>query len=76
LTPRLAAFVLARRGGLKKGGVASIGILPGLPVSEEILTSHVRSIDTLACPISYTGAAVPFGILHEVRAKRAALIGL
>ena len=52
-------------------------VLPmGLPVSGEILTSHVRSIDTLAGPISYAGAAVPAEILHEVRMKLAALIGL
>src|SRR5689334_16117973 len=51
-------------------------VLPtGLPVSGEILTSHVRSIDTLARPISYAGAAVPAEILHEVRIKLAALIG-
>jgi mRNA interferase MazF len=76
LTPRLAAFVVTRLGGLKEGDVASIRILPGLRVSGEILTSNVRSIDTLACPISYPGAPVPFGTLYEVRAKRAALIGL
>jgi mRNA interferase MazF len=52
-------------------------ILPiGLPVSGEISTSHVRSIDTLARPISYAGAAVPAEILHEARMKLAALIGL
>jgi mRNA interferase MazF len=52
-------------------------VLPmGLPVSGEILTSHVRSIDTLARPISYAGAAVPAKILQEVRMKLAALIGL
>ena len=52
-------------------------VLPmGLPVSGEILTSHVRSIDTLARPISYAGAAVPAEILHEARMKLAALIGL
>jgi mRNA interferase MazF len=51
-------------------------VLPmGLPVSGEILTSHVRSIDTLARPICYTGAAVAAEILHEVRMKLAALIG-
>jgi mRNA interferase MazF len=51
-------------------------VLPmGLPVSGEILTSHVRSIDTLARPISYAGAAVPAEILHEVRMKLAALMG-
>jgi mRNA interferase MazF len=52
-------------------------VLPaGLPVSGEILTSHVRSIDTLARPVSYAGAAVPTEILLEVRMKLAALIGL
>ncbi len=51
-------------------------VLPmGLPVSGEILTSHVRSIDTLARPISYAGARVPAEILHEVRMKLVALIG-
>jgi mRNA interferase MazF len=52
-------------------------VLPaGLPVSGEILTSHVRSIDMLARPISYAGAAVPAPTLDEVRGKLAALIGL
>jgi len=45
----------------------SVVLPPGLPVSGEILTSHVRSIDTLARPISYAGAAVPAEILHDVR---------
>jgi mRNA interferase MazF len=49
---------------------------PGLPVSGEILTSHVRSIDTLARPIRHTGAAVPAAILGEVRAKLAVLLGI
>ena len=52
-------------------------VLPiGLPVSGEILTSHVRSIDTLARPIAFAGASVPVEVLHEVRMKLAALIGL
>ena len=52
-------------------------VLPlGLPVAGEILTSHVRSIDTLARSISYAGAAVSAEILNEVRMKLAALIGL
>src|ERR1700751_3463805 len=51
-------------------------VLPGgLTVSGEVLTSHVRSIDTLARPISCAGATVPAEILHEVRMKLAALIG-
>ena len=52
-------------------------VLPdGLPLSGEILTSHVRSIDTLARPVIPVGAAVPASILEDVRAKLAALIGL
>src|SRR5271168_1486195 len=45
---------------------------PGLPISGEILTSHVRNIDTLARPITYAGVAT----LAEVCGKLAALIGL
>jgi mRNA interferase MazF len=52
-------------------------LLPqGLPISGEILTSHVRSIDTIARGISYAGATVPHATLAEARAKLAALIGL
>ena len=52
-------------------------VLPaGLPVMGEILTSHVRSIDTLARPIATMGAMVPPAVLGEVRAKLVALIGL
>jgi mRNA interferase MazF len=53
----------------------SVVLPPGLPISGEILTSHVRSIDTLARPIGYAGK-VPAGILDDVRSKLAALIGL
>jgi mRNA interferase MazF len=55
---------------------SSVLLPPGLPVSGEILTSHVRSIDTLARPIRYAGAAVPAATLDEVRSKLAVLIGL
>ncbi len=52
-------------------------VLPsGLPISGEILTSHVRSIDTLARAIAPVGAAVPPATLAEIRGKLAALIGL
>jgi mRNA interferase MazF len=52
-------------------------VLPmGLPVSGEILTSHVCSIDTLARPISYAGARLPRNPVQEARMKLAALIGL
>jgi len=52
-------------------------VLPqGLPVGGEVLTSHIRSIDTLARPIAFAGAAVPPEVLAEVRAKAAVLIGI
>jgi mRNA interferase MazF len=54
----------------------SVVLPPGLPISGEILTSHVRSIDTLARPISYANARVPTATLEDVRSKLAALIGL
>jgi mRNA interferase MazF len=50
-------------------------ILPdGLPISGEILISHLRSIDALARPIRPVGAAIPAETAGEVRAKLAALI--
>jgi mRNA interferase MazF len=56
---------------------ASSVVLPdNMPVRGEILTSHVRSIDTLARPITCADAGVPAGILAETRAKLAALVGL
>ena len=54
----------------------SVVLPPELPISGEILTSHVRSIDTQARPISFAGAAVPAAILDEVRGKLAALLGI
>src|SRR5271165_1399240 len=45
-------------------------VLPtNLPVAGEILTSHIRSIDTMARPIRYAGAAVPLEIALLIRAK-------
>jgi mRNA interferase MazF len=50
-------------------------VLPaGLPIAGEILTSHVRSIDTYARPIRHTGSAVPPEIAQLVRAKLIAFI--
>jgi len=50
-------------------------VLPsGLPVTGEILTSHIRSIDTQARPIRYTGIAVPPETAQLVRAKLNAFI--
>jgi mRNA interferase MazF len=53
----------------------SVVLPPGLPVSGEILTSHMRSIDTGARPIAYAGASVLAETLEEVRAKLAVLLG-
>jgi len=52
-------------------------VLPdGLPISGEVLASHVRSIDTEARPLVPVGAMVPAPVLSELRAKLAALIGI
>ena len=52
-------------------------VLPdGISIRGEVLTSHIRSIDTEARPISFAGAKVPPATLAEARAKVAALIGL
>ncbi len=55
---------------------SSVLLPPGLPVTGEVLTSHVRSIDTLARPVRYAGAAVSQATLAEVRGKLAALCGM
>jgi mRNA interferase MazF len=50
-------------------------VLPeDLPVTGEILVSHVRSIDTQARPVFYAGASVPAPIAQLVRAKLNAFI--
>jgi mRNA interferase MazF len=40
-----------------------------LPITAEILTSHIRSIDTEARPVRYAGVAVSAEVAHLVRAK-------
>jgi mRNA interferase MazF len=47
----------------------SVVLPPGLPIGGEILTSHIRSIDTTARPIRYAGAEVPPEVAQLVRAK-------
>lgn len=47
----------------------SVVLPPSLPIAGEILTSHIRSIDTMARPIRYAGAAVPPEVAQLVRAK-------
>jgi mRNA interferase MazF len=53
----------------------SVVLPPGLPITGEILTSHRRSIDTLARSIADAGL-VPPAVLEGVRGKLAALIGI
>jgi mRNA interferase MazF len=50
-------------------------VLPaGLPIAGEIMTSHIRSIDTEARPVRYAGAAVAADIAQLVRARLNAFI--
>ncbi len=52
-------------------------VLPGgLPLAGEILLSHIRSIDTLARPVRYVGAAVPAATAALVRGRLGALISI
>ncbi|WP_419730649.1 type II toxin-antitoxin system PemK/MazF family toxin [Lichenicola sp.] len=52
-------------------------VLPdGLAIAGEILTSHVRSIDTLARPFELAGISITPALLAEVRGKLAALTGI
>ena len=53
---------------------SSVVLPPGLPVSGEILVSHVRSIDLLARPVRYAGSAVPPETARQVRAKLDSLV--
>ncbi len=46
------------------------------PISGEILTSHVRSIDTIARPVRFAGWTVPASVLTDVRTKLAVLCGI
>ena len=55
---------------------SSVLLPDGLPIHGEILTSHIRSIDTKARPFRFAGAAVPPDCLAEVRAKLAGLCGI
>ena len=45
-------------------------VLPrGLPITGEVLTSHIRSIDTQVRPVRYAGVAVSADVAQLVRAK-------
>lgn len=62
--------------GTTRGFGSSVLLPADMPVGGEILTSHVRGIDTLARPIRYAGGAVPAAVLAEVRSKLALLGGM
>ena len=55
---------------------SSVVLPPGLPVRGEILISHVRSVDTLARPVSYAGAAIPSGTADLVRLRLGEIISI
>jgi mRNA interferase MazF len=55
---------------------SSVVLPKGLPISGEVLTSHIRSVDMLGRPIARLGATVPPYVLAEVRGKLAALLGI
>ncbi|HEX3882073.1 MAG TPA: type II toxin-antitoxin system PemK/MazF family toxin [Stellaceae bacterium] len=55
---------------------SSVVLPDGLPVSGEILLSHIRSIDTDGRPVRFAGAAVPAETARLVRAKLDALIAI
>ena len=54
---------------------SSVVLPSGLPVSGEILISHVRSVDTLARPIRYAGA-VPPGTVYLVRLRLGEIVSI
>jgi mRNA interferase MazF len=59
-----------------RGFGSSVLLPPELPITGEVLTSHVRSIDTVARRIIHAGAAVAPATLAEVRGKLATLCGI
>ncbi len=54
----------------------SVVLSSDLPVAGEILTSHVRSIDTLARPVRYAGGAVSADIARLVRSRLTTIIAI
>lgn len=55
---------------------SSVVLPPGLPISGEVLISHIRSIDTEARPVRYAGISIPAETALLVRAKLDALIAI
>ena len=55
---------------------SSVLLPPDLPIKGEILTSHIRSIDTTSRPIRFSGVRAPAEAMVELRAKLAVLLGM
>lgn len=55
---------------------SSVVLPPGLPVSGEVLLSHVRSIDLLARPVHAIGASIPAGTADQIRSKLRTILEL
>jgi mRNA interferase MazF len=55
---------------------SSVVLPDGLPVSGEILLSHIRSIDIEARPVRFAGSAIPADTARLVRARLDALIAI
>ena len=55
---------------------SSVLLPEDLAVAGEVLTYQVRSLDTRARPLRYTGTSASERVLDEVRAKLAVLCGL
>jgi mRNA interferase MazF len=56
--------------------LTSVVLPAGLPVVGEILTSHIRSVDTQARTVRYAGAAVARETALLVRAKLDTVIAI
>ena len=55
---------------------SSVVLPDGLPVSGEVLLSHIRSIDTLARPILSAGGSFGADLAAQIRAKLAGIIAI
>jgi mRNA interferase MazF len=59
----------------ERGWSTEVKLPPGLPISGVVLVDHVRSIDREARKLELIGKA-PEGVMEEITAKLAPLVGL
>jgi mRNA interferase MazF len=59
----------------ERGWSTEVKLPPGLPISGVVLVDHVRSIDREARKLELIGK-VPEGVMEEITAKLAPLVGL